>query len=183
MATVRSPSSFAARKIRMAISLRLAASNFWIGLVFFITVAKMCCAKFYIVSQTRRGADAVFSMNGTSYFHELSRERDWRLRASELTYGDRGFPRRVHAGGHRRRRFQLLQLDLDFPPGLGVALCFIGCGRICKELHEFCLYFRRDAKKTLLRKLVQQLGVRFVIQTVFSGTGALADVEIVVWQI
>jgi hypothetical protein len=31
IATVRSPSSFAARKMRMAISLRLAASNFWIG--------------------------------------------------------------------------------------------------------------------------------------------------------
>jgi hypothetical protein len=55
----------------MAISLRLAASSFWIGLVFFITVAKMCRAKFYIVSQTRRDATAVFSMNGKSYFHEL----------------------------------------------------------------------------------------------------------------
>src|SRR5277367_5167702 len=36
MPTVRRPSSFAARKIRMAISLRLAASSFRIGLFFFI---------------------------------------------------------------------------------------------------------------------------------------------------
>src|SRR6267143_325401 len=74
MATVRSPSSFAARKMRMAISLRLAASSFWIGLVLFMTVAKMCCAKFYIVSRTRRDADAVFSMNGKGYLHKLSGE-------------------------------------------------------------------------------------------------------------
>src|SRR5712664_3851857 len=36
MPTVRSPSSFAARKMRMAISLRLAASSFWMFLVFVI---------------------------------------------------------------------------------------------------------------------------------------------------
>src|SRR5580704_17377045 len=36
MPTVRKPSSFAARKMRMAISLRLAASNFRMGLFFFI---------------------------------------------------------------------------------------------------------------------------------------------------
>jgi len=53
----------------------LAASSFWIGLVFFITVAKMCCAKFYIVSQTRREAPAIFSMNGKGYFMSYSGER------------------------------------------------------------------------------------------------------------
>src|SRR5260370_21955418 len=37
MATVRNPSSLAARNIRMAISLRLAASSLRIGLVFFIS--------------------------------------------------------------------------------------------------------------------------------------------------
>src|SRR5882762_2251606 len=37
MATVRKPSSLAARNIRMAISLRLAASSLRIGLVFFIS--------------------------------------------------------------------------------------------------------------------------------------------------
>jgi hypothetical protein len=63
----------------MAISLRLAASSFWIGLVFFITVAKICCAKFYIVSRVRRHADAVFSINGKSYFHELSGRETGRL--------------------------------------------------------------------------------------------------------
>src|ERR1700740_1458011 len=36
MPTVRSPNSLAARKIRMAISLRLAASSFWMFLVFVI---------------------------------------------------------------------------------------------------------------------------------------------------
>src|SRR5260370_14347398 len=39
MPTVRKPSSFAARKMRMAISLRLAASSLRIGLVFFIPEA------------------------------------------------------------------------------------------------------------------------------------------------
>src|SRR6266853_1488292 len=39
MATVRKPSSLAARNIRMAISLRLAASSLRIGLVFFISAA------------------------------------------------------------------------------------------------------------------------------------------------
>src|SRR5260370_16198169 len=39
MATVRRPSSFAARKMRMAISLRLAASSLRIVLVFFISEA------------------------------------------------------------------------------------------------------------------------------------------------
>src|SRR5437588_11825760 len=34
---LRRPSSLAARKMRMAISLRLAASNFWMGLSFVIT--------------------------------------------------------------------------------------------------------------------------------------------------
>jgi hypothetical protein len=59
----------------MAISLRLAASNFWIGLIFFITVAKMRCAKFYIVSQRRGDAAVVFSMRSTSYFHALLKKR------------------------------------------------------------------------------------------------------------
>src|SRR5260370_27137856 len=39
MATVRKPSSLAARKMRMAISLRLAASSLRIGLVFLISEA------------------------------------------------------------------------------------------------------------------------------------------------
>src|SRR6266850_4615916 len=39
MATVRKPSSLAARNIRMAISLRLAASSLRIGFVFFISEA------------------------------------------------------------------------------------------------------------------------------------------------
>src|SRR6267143_4430708 len=39
MATVRKPSSLAARKMRIAISLRLAASSLRIGLVFFISEA------------------------------------------------------------------------------------------------------------------------------------------------
>src|SRR5229473_1917606 len=39
MATVRKPSSLAARKMRMAISLRLAASSLRIGLVIFISGA------------------------------------------------------------------------------------------------------------------------------------------------
>src|SRR6059058_4955093 len=39
MATVRKPSSLAARKMRMAISLRFAASSLWIGFTFFITQA------------------------------------------------------------------------------------------------------------------------------------------------
>src|SRR5579862_4444492 len=65
MATVRSPSSLAALKMRIAISLRLAASNLRIGLVVFMPVAsllllsffllqKEAFAKFYIVSRTQR---------------------------------------------------------------------------------------------------------------------------------
>src|SRR5215467_15129454 len=62
MATVHKPSSFAARKIRMAISLRLAASSLRMGFPFFITQASGPYAKLYIVTQQSSEAGDIFSM-------------------------------------------------------------------------------------------------------------------------
>src|SRR6266702_2411494 len=62
MATVRKRSSFAARKMRMAISLRLAASNLRIGFGFFISPGGVPLAKLYIVVWQQRQRGTVFSI-------------------------------------------------------------------------------------------------------------------------
>src|SRR5438270_13926836 len=62
MATVRKPSSFAARKMRMAISLRLAASSLRIGFSFFIA-GRRDITKLYIFAQNLDQAGTVFSMH------------------------------------------------------------------------------------------------------------------------
>src|SRR5438105_15962215 len=59
MATVRKPSSLAARKMRMAISLRLAASSLRIGFSFFIA-GRRDIAKLYIFAQNLDQAETVF---------------------------------------------------------------------------------------------------------------------------
>src|SRR5258708_30974295 len=106
MPTVRRPSSFAARNTRMAISLRLAANNFWMFFVFVITGANECSRE-------------------TLHFHTSGprcRRDFFNTRGKEnlLRIGDR-----LEAGGQRlcahrlsRLRLQLLQLSLDFAPFL-----------------------------------------------------------------
>src|SRR3954466_6948648 len=62
MPTVRRPSSLAARKMLIAISLRLAARSFCIVLIFGIQERAKRRAKLYIVSRPGQEAAAVFSM-------------------------------------------------------------------------------------------------------------------------
>src|SRR5215472_13285953 len=62
MATVRKPSSLAARKMRMAISLRLAASSLRIGFTFLI-MGRRGLPKFYTVPQPWDEKRTVFSMH------------------------------------------------------------------------------------------------------------------------
>src|SRR6202007_805677 len=74
---VRSPSSFAARKIRMAISLRLAASNFLIGCNFvgrglirdaIQLLAAKALRESYIVSRARRETSQFFRWRETDFY-------------------------------------------------------------------------------------------------------------------
>src|ERR1700682_4475790 len=74
MATVRRPSSLAARKIRMAISLRLAARSLRMDRVVFIREAAEACAKFYIVSWTERETGTDFPVQRTQIICVRSRE-------------------------------------------------------------------------------------------------------------
>src|SRR5580698_2712727 len=60
MATVRIPNSVAARKMRMAISLRLAARSFWIGLFFVIPGAIRALRGLEIVSCLRWQCSTVY---------------------------------------------------------------------------------------------------------------------------
>src|ERR1700752_4607437 len=110
MPTVRSPSSFAARKMRMAISLRLAASSFWIFFGFVITGAKQ-------------------SSRETSHFHTSGpRCRRSFFNAAgkqNLSRAEGLSENRWHCvGAHRTRRhgLQSLQLYFDLAPFLRLAL-------------------------------------------------------------
>src|SRR5215472_4449957 len=69
MATVRKPSSLAARKMRMAISLRLAASSLRIGFSFLFT-GRGALPKFYIVPPHSDEPGTVFSMHEMQRFAE-----------------------------------------------------------------------------------------------------------------
>src|SRR5271154_6359234 len=69
MPTVRSPSSVAARKMRIAISLRLAARSFWIGLVAFISERSKSDVESDIVSRPRQNAAAVYSIRRKNEIH------------------------------------------------------------------------------------------------------------------
>src|SRR6267154_2238807 len=80
-------------------------------------------------------------------------------------------------------RFQLLQLCLHLGPGFGVALRRIRRIRLGKKVQKLRLDIRSGASKFIFRQLIQQFRVSFIIQTVFSRTGVLADVEIIVGQI
>src|ERR1700746_2148564 len=109
MPTVRSPSSFAARKMRMAISLRLAASSCWMIFGFAITGSEI---------QPRETLH--FHTSGPRYrrsFFNAESERNL-LRGFNLKRGWHGF------GANRLGRFgfQLLQLGFDLAPLLRIAL-------------------------------------------------------------
>src|SRR6516225_5545551 len=84
MATVRKPSSLAARKMRMAISLRLAASSLRIGFTLLI-MGRRGLPKFYIVPQPWDETGTVFSM------HQMQR-RDEPL--ARLQFEGAALPRR-----------------------------------------------------------------------------------------
>src|SRR5256885_16974504 len=82
MATVRKPSSLAARKMRMAISLRLAARRFRIGLVFFISEAiKESREILHCFMQTTRLSCSFFDLENQLF---LCVERESRTPSPEL---------------------------------------------------------------------------------------------------
>src|SRR5258708_14097886 len=111
MPTVRSPSSFAARNMRMAISLRLAASSFCMFFGFIITDAKSRLARNLTFLHERAAMpQEVFQCGGQRKFIENGIFR------SEGT--------RQSLSAHRLRRFgfQLLHLRHNPPPLFRVSL-------------------------------------------------------------
>src|SRR5258708_32996314 len=95
MATVRRPSSLAARKMRMAISLRLAASSLRIGLAFFISEAVIASREilhcFTVATRLACGVSLARS-------NKLDRSAKARLLGIPVTVEEQGRPmRRVEA--------------------------------------------------------------------------------------
>src|SRR6266699_2258051 len=141
MATVRKPSSLAARNMRIAISLRLAASSLRSGFVFFI-------------SETVKGPREILHcfMVTTRLSSSFSDLENWLFFCAERT------PRGMYAGlwsgwslGHGplrgicgitrdHCRSQLLQLGLHPRPGLGVAFRRIRRVRFGKKVQKLCFH-------------------------------------------
>src|ERR1700726_102079 len=143
MATVRKPSSLAARNIRMAISLRLAASSLRIGLLFFISEAIngpreiLHC---FIV--TTRLSSRFFDLQNWLF---CAPGEDARGMHAGLWSGwplGHGRPRRIGGIRRDRCRFQLLQLGLNFRPSLGVGFRRIRRVRLGKKRQNPPFYFR-----------------------------------------
>src|SRR5713101_6356244 len=85
MATVRKPSSLAARKMRMAISLRLAASSLRIGLVIFISGAINASREIlHCFMVTTRLSCSFFDLENQLF---LRVEREAASRSEYLEYG------------------------------------------------------------------------------------------------
>src|SRR5216684_6071078 len=167
MPTVRSPSSFAARKMRMAISLRLAASNFWMFFGFVI-------------------AGANHSSRETLYFHTSGPPR--RRSFFSKIYRGQKIPSegsRHSLGAHRPRRrgFQSLQLRFDLAPLFRFAFGGIGSIGIGEKVQQLRAQIWGDIGKSLRSKPAEQLGMRVIIHKVFARTGEFADIEVIVWQL
>src|SRR6266436_7804787 len=171
MPTVRKPSSLAARNMRMAISLRLAANNFWIFFVFVITGANECSREtlYFHTSGPRCRRD---------FFNTQGKENLLRI-------GDRLESGGQRLGAHRlwRLRLQLLQLSLDFAPFLRLALGGIRRVGIGEKVQQLGAQIRRHVGEILLGELVEQLGVRIIVHPVFTWRGEFAYIEIVVGQL
>src|SRR5271165_25454 len=154
MATVRSPSSLAARKMRMAISLRLAARTFLIGCNL---VARglmrdatplpdaIALRESYIVSRTRREAPENFSMEANGFLPHVLASRVLRLFGSSLGCS-RGA---AHRRGCRRSILELLQLRLHRGPQLGLG--FRGIRRIglAVKIQQFGAHVGRRSSKII----------------------------------
>src|SRR6266404_2076526 len=110
MATVRKPSSLAARKMRMAISLRLAASSLRIGLVFFISAAIKASREILhcFMQRTRLGYDffdlenefVICVENAVAIFLPQARIQNWNssIDAEAVTVVVRGVVRKRAEG-------------------------------------------------------------------------------------
>src|SRR5215469_3588725 len=109
MATVRKPSSLAARKMRMAISLRLAASSLRIGFTFLI-LGRRGLPKLYIVPQPWDETGTVFSM------HQMQRRDEplarMQFEGAALPVESEGLPRPMLGNSERACGFDSLQ-DTD----------------------------------------------------------------------
>src|SRR5712664_3820400 len=170
MPTVRSPSSFAARKMRMAISLRLAASNFWMFFGFVI-------------------AGANHSSRETLYFHKsgpLRRRSFFNVGANKIYRGQKipseGSRHSLGAHRPRRRGFQSLQLRFDLAPLFRFAFGGIGSIGIGEKVQQLRAQIWGHIGKILRSKRAEQLGMRVIIHKVFAWTGEFADIEVIVWQ-
>src|SRR6266550_3653862 len=137
MATVRKPSSLAARNIRMAISLRLAASSLRIGLVFFISESLNASREIlHCFMVTMRLSSSFFDLENCLFC--APREDARGMHAALWTGWFLGHgPLRGICGVRRdHRRSQLLQLGLDLRPGLGVAFRRIRRVRFGKKVQK-----------------------------------------------
>src|SRR5229473_6351119 len=138
MPTVRSPSSFAARKMRIAISLRLAASSFWMFFGFVITGANPRSREI-LHFHTKRGVVTQEIFSRWKGQENLSR--------AEIP--SEGGRYRLSADW-RRRGFQLPQLCLDLVPLFRLPLGGIGSIRISEKFsssaRNSCVYFSTCAR-------------------------------------
>src|SRR5260221_6066459 len=145
MPTVRSPSSFAARNMRMAISLRLAASSFWMFFGFIITGAKSRLARNFTFLHERAAMPQEFFQCGAQRkFIENGRFRSEGSRQS------------LSAHRLRRRRLQLLQLRFDFAPFFGLAFSGIRSVGVGEKVQQFRAKIGGHVGKILLGKLAEQ---------------------------
>src|SRR3974390_2370140 len=88
-----------------------------------------------------------------------------------------GGGRRV-SGSCSGRLLQQCDFGLDVCPGLGVVLCRIRRIRVAVEAEKFGAQIRADAAELVLRKSVQKLGVRLVVQAVFARVRFVANIKI-----
>src|SRR6267378_2556872 len=113
----------AARNIRIAISLRLAASSLRIGLVFFISESINGSREIlHCFMVTTRLSSSFFRFREPIIF--AGREKTPRVMYAALWTGwslGHGPLRGICGTRRDHRRSQLLQLGLDLRPGLGVA--------------------------------------------------------------
>src|SRR5260370_40039637 len=165
MPTVRSPSSFAARNMRMAISLRLAASSFCMFFGFVITGAKSRVARnFTFLHERAAMPQEFFQCGGQRKFIENGRLRSEGSRQS------------LRAHWLRRCGFQLPQLRFDFAPFFGLAFSGIRSVGGGEKVQQLRAKIGCHVGKLLLGKLAEQRGMRIIIHAVFARRSEFAPI-------
>src|SRR5579864_8175332 len=174
MRTVRKPSSLAARKMRMAISLRLAASSFCMTFVFTIRERPRRYAKPAILTRATRAVATVF---------ETPRLKGGYAGSGSATRGSvqcRCSLGALRLGGEI---LQFLKVGFDLNPLLVFALGGVRRIGVSVKVQQLRAQPGGHVCKIPGGEFLQQLGVRIVIHAIDPGTGGDADVKIVVEQL